>query len=111
MPLYEEILKAAAEEAAAAATDAFGPGFEPTADMAYEFICGVWEDADEPAAAYLPTEMPAEFAAAVRLLDQALAANGANDQNSLEFQRELRQRRALYSEGRSFRRGVSRRVK
>ena len=57
-------LKAAAEEAAAAATDAFGPGAEPTAEMAYEFICGVWEDTDEPAAAYLPTEMPAEFAAA-----------------------------------------------
>ncbi len=64
MPLYEEILKAAAEEAAEAATDAFGPGAEPDAEMAYEFICGVWEDTDEPAAAYLPTDMPAEFAAA-----------------------------------------------
>ena len=64
MPLYEEILKAAAEEAAEAATDAFGPGSEPAADMAYEFICGVWEDTGEPAAAYLPTAMPTEFAAA-----------------------------------------------
>lgn len=66
MRLYEEILKAAAEEAAAAATDAFFPGDEPDAAMAYEFICAVWEDTDEPAAAYLPTEMPAEFAVAYK---------------------------------------------
>jgi hypothetical protein len=75
MPLYEEILKAAAEEAAAAATDAHGAGYEPAAEIAYDFICGVWEDTDEPAAAYLPTEMPAEFEAAYEAaLGRALTA-------------------------------------
>jgi hypothetical protein len=64
MPLYEEILKAAAEEAAEAATDAHGAGYEPAACFAYDFILQLWDGADEPAAAYLPTEMPPEFEAA-----------------------------------------------
>jgi tetratricopeptide (TPR) repeat protein len=45
-----------------------------------------------------------EFATAVRLLDEALAANGANDEKSLEFQNELRARRALYEDRRPYRR-------
>jgi hypothetical protein len=32
--------------------------------MAYDFILQLWDGADEPAAAYLPTEMPPEFEAA-----------------------------------------------
>jgi hypothetical protein len=62
--VYEEILKAAAEEAAEAATNAFGRGEEPSACMAYDFILQVWDGADEPALAYLPAEMPPEFEAA-----------------------------------------------
>ncbi len=64
MPLYEEILKAAAEEAAAAATDAHGAGYEPAAWFAYDFITQVWDGAEEPGLAYLPEDMPAEFEAA-----------------------------------------------
>ena len=64
MPLYEETLKAAAREAAEAATDAHGAGYEPAAWFAYEFIREVWLETDEPAAAYLPEEMPTEFEAA-----------------------------------------------
>lgn len=63
MSTYEEILKTAAEEAAQAATDAHGAGYEPAAWLAYEFIRGVWDATDEPAAAYLPETMPAEFEA------------------------------------------------
>ena len=64
MPMYEEILQTAANEAAASATDAFGAGGEPPAAVAYEFIRTVWEDSDEPAVVYLPDEMPAQFATA-----------------------------------------------
>ena len=64
MPLYEEILKAAAEEAAQAATDAHGAGNEPEAWLAYEFIVDVWAFAEEPALVYLPVDMPSEFEAA-----------------------------------------------
>jgi len=63
MTLYEEILLAAAKEAAAA-TDAHGAGYEPAAEMAYDFIREIWLEVDEPAAAYLPEEMPTEFEAA-----------------------------------------------
>jgi hypothetical protein len=41
--IYEEILKAAAAEAAEAATDAFGRGGEPPAHMAYDFILQLWD--------------------------------------------------------------------
>ena len=64
MPIYEEILKTAAKEAAALATDSHGAGLEPGAALAYEAIVDMWGDVDEPAGAYLPTEMPAEFEAA-----------------------------------------------
>ena len=63
MPLYEEILKAAAEEAAEAATDAHGEGNEPEAWFAYDFITQLWDGAEEPGLVYLPEEMPAEFEA------------------------------------------------
>ena len=75
MSTYEEILKTAAEEAAQAATDAHGAGYEPPAEMAYEFICGVWDATDEPAAAYLPTAMPPEFETAYEAaLERTLTA-------------------------------------
>jgi len=61
--VYEDVLKAAAEKAAEAATDAFGRGYEPPARSAYQFIVQWWYEEDEPAAAYLPTEMPPEFEA------------------------------------------------
>ena len=65
--VYEDILKAAAAEAAEAATDAFGRGEEPPACVAYNFIVQFWDGADEPALAYLPTaEMPPEFEAAYK---------------------------------------------
>ena len=64
MPLYEDILMAAAKEAAEAATDAHGAGYEPAAEIAYDFIREIWLEVDEPAAAFLPEEMPTEFEAA-----------------------------------------------
>jgi hypothetical protein len=65
--VYEDILKAAAAEAAEAAMDAFGRGEEPPACVAYTFILQQWYDEDEPALAYLPTaEMPPEFEAAYK---------------------------------------------
>ena len=65
--VYEEILKAAAVEAAGAATDAFGRGHEPPAHMAYTFILTIWDGADEPGLVYLPeTKMPPEFEAAYK---------------------------------------------
>jgi tetratricopeptide (TPR) repeat protein len=45
-----------------------------------------------------------EFATAVRMLDEALAANGANDEKSQQHQSELRARRALYEDRRPYRR-------
>jgi hypothetical protein len=62
--VYEEIVKQAALEAAASATDAHGAGHEPEAWLAYEFIADVWAETDEASLAYLPTDMPAEFEAA-----------------------------------------------
>jgi hypothetical protein len=62
--VYEEIVKEAAREAAASATDAHGAGNEPEAWFAYEFIAEVWAETDEASLAYLPTEMPTEFKAA-----------------------------------------------
>jgi hypothetical protein len=63
--IYEDILKAAAEEAAEAATNAFGRGHEPPACSAYEFIKTIWDGAEDPSLVYLPvTEMPPEFEAA-----------------------------------------------
>lgn len=62
--MINEMLMAAAKEAAAAATDAYGAGYEPTADIAYDFIRESWLEVDEPAASYLPEEMPTEFEAA-----------------------------------------------
>ena len=64
--VYEDILKAAAEEAAEAATNAFGRGDEPPACSAYDFILTIWDGADEPSLAYLPAEMPPEFEAAYK---------------------------------------------
>ena len=62
--VYDEIVQAAAREAAEAATDAFGRGKEPPACMAYDFILQLWDGADEPGLVYLPAEMPPEFEAA-----------------------------------------------
>jgi hypothetical protein len=63
--VYEEILQAAAEEAAEAATAAFGSGYEPSARSAYEFIRQQYFDDEDPRMVYLPaTEMPPEFEAA-----------------------------------------------
>jgi hypothetical protein len=65
--VYEDVLKAAAAEAAEAATDWFGRGKEPPACMAYTFILTIWDGAGEPGLAYLPvTEMPPEFEAAYK---------------------------------------------
>jgi hypothetical protein len=65
--VYEDILKAAAKEAAEAATDAFGRGHEPPAHVAYNFISQLWYDEDDPSLVYLPvTEMPPEFEAAYK---------------------------------------------
>jgi hypothetical protein len=65
--VYDAILKAAAAEAAEAATDAFGRGKEPPAHMAYDFILTIWDAVDEPGLVYLPeAEMPPEFEAAYK---------------------------------------------
>ena len=63
MTLPRLILAAAAAEAARGALDCFGSDHLPPADMAYGFIRELWLDIDEPAAVYLPDDMPAEWAA------------------------------------------------
>lgn len=74
MNLYLPILAAAALEAARGALDCFGSDHLPPAEMAYGFIRELWLDIDEPAAVYLPDEMPAEWAA--MYWDAARSANG-----------------------------------
>ena len=74
MNLYLPILAAAATEAARGALDCFGPDQLPPAEMAYGFIRELWLDIDEPAAVYLPDEMPEELAA--MYWDAARSANG-----------------------------------
>jgi hypothetical protein len=62
MTIYDDIVVTAAREAAGAATDAHGEGNAPPAIVAYDFIRTLWNDLDEPAAAYLTEQMPVEFA-------------------------------------------------
>lgn len=63
MTLPRLVLAAAAAESARGALDCFGPDHLPPPEMAYGFVRELWLDIDEPAAVYLPDEMPAEWSA------------------------------------------------
>ena len=56
-------LQQLAIEAASAATDAHGIGYEPAAHIAYEFMRGVWDDLEHERFGELPEEMPEEWVA------------------------------------------------